>query len=494
MDLARLLTEALGAEAVAGRALPAVPVTGVVQHSGRVEPGVVFVARRGATVDGHRFARMAVEAGAVAVIGEHEGVDMLPWGGVPYVHVDDDRIALAKLAATFHGHPSRRLEVLGVTGTDGKTTTSFLLHHLLAGDGVAGLLSTAGIRLGAEALPLEGHFTTPEAPEVQRILARFAGAGARWAVVESSSHGLAAHRLDEIDYDVAVWTNLSREHLDFHGTMAAYLAAKRTLVERAKVAILNHDDPHCGAFAAAARSTITYGFGAGAQWRAVEVEPGPGSLRFRVRHRDLDAVAELPMIGRYNALNALAALAAASVAGLDPAELVPRLATFPGVPGRMQVVQAEPFAVIVDFAHTPTSLERVLEAAREATAGRVLVVIGAAGERDPGKRAPLGQIAAEGADLAFFTEEDSRSESTDEILAEIARGASETGAVDGDRYVRIPDRRVAIRTAIARARPGDVVLLCGKGHEVTLERSSGVLPWDEAAEARTALAELEQIG
>lgn len=493
MKLARLLSDALGAGATAGRDLPDVDVTGVVQHSGRVEPGVVFVARRGGTVDGHRFARQAVEAGAVAVVGEHEGVDVLPWRRVPYVHVPDDRVALAKLAATFHAHPSRRLQVLGVTGTDGKTTTSFLLHHLLQADPPAGLLSTAGIRLGAEALPLEGHFTTPEAPDVQRLLARFVAGGARQAVVESSSHGLAAHRLDEIDYDVAVWTNLSPEHLDFHGTMESYLAAKRSLVERAPVAVLNRDDEHFEAFAAAARAPITYGLGADAQWRATEVEAGPGVLRFRVRHGDLQLDAELPMIGRYNVLNALAALAAAVAAGRDPAALVPRLASFPGVPGRMEVVQAEPFAVVVDFAHTPTSLARALEAARASTAGRVIVVIGAAGERDPGKRVPLGRIAGREADLAVFTEEDSRSEDTAAILEALTRGAQEAGAVEGERFLRVPDRRIAIRTALIRARPGDVVLLCGKGHEATLERATEVLPWNEAVEARAALAELEEL-
>ena len=493
MDLTALLREALGEPAVAGRELAPVAVTGVVQHSGRVEPGAVFVARRGATVDGHRFARLAVDAGAVAVVGEHEGIDVLPWRGVPYIHVPDDRIALAKLAATFYGHPSRRMTVLGVTGTDGKTTTSFLLHHLLEGDTAVGLLSTAGIRLGAQALPLEGHFTTPEAPDVQRLLARFAGAGAREAVVESSSHGLAMHRLDEIDYDVAVWTNLSPEHLDFHGTMDNYLAAKRSLVERAPVAVLNHDDAHVEAFASAARTPITYGLGSGAQWRATDVEIAPGALRFRVRHDDVDGRAELPMLGRYNVSNALAAVAAAVAVGRDPEASIARLSTFPGVPGRMELVQSEPYAVVVDFAHTPTSLTRALEAGREARDSRVIVVIGAAGERDPGKRVPLGRIAAASADLAIFTEEDSRSEDTEAILDAMARGAREAGATEGEGFLRVPERSAAIRTALTRARPGDVVLLCGKGHEATLERASEILPWNEAAEARAALAELEEL-
>ena len=489
MRLARLIEEALGPEAVAGRRLPDVEVTDVVQHSGRVAPGAVFIARRGAAVDGHKFARLAVDAGAVAVVGEHEGLTTLPWRSTPYIRVSDDRAAAARLAAAFHGHPSQRIDIVGVTGTDGKTTTSFLLHHLLSADATTGLLSTAGIRLGREPLPLEGHFTTPEAPEVQRLLARFVAGGADRAVVESSSHGLAARRLDEIAYDVAVWTNLSREHLDFHGTMEAYLDAKRSLVRRAAVAVLNRDDPHFDAFAADARRLVSYGTNAtdGPDWLATDVEVRPGALRFHVRHGTTTERAELPMIGRYNASNALAALAAAVELGADAAPCIERLATFPGVPGRMQVVQHDPFAVVVDFAHTPTSLARALEAAREAAAQRVVVVIGAAGERDPGKRRPLGQIAAEAADLAIFTEEDSRSEDTGAILADIASGASERGAREGERFLLEPDRREAIRVAVARARPGDVVILCGKGHEATLERVDEILPWDEAAEARAAL-------
>lgn len=488
MKLADLVTRALGESATEHRPLPDVDVTGVVQHSGRVEPGSVFVARRGATSDGHRFARLAIERGAVAVVGEHVGVDLLPWRATPYIHVADDRVALAKLAATFHGHPSRSLRVLGVTGTDGKTTTSFLLHHLLQADAPTGLLSTAGIRLGTEALPLEGHFTTPESPEVQRMLARFVASGATHAVVESSSHGLAAHRLDEIEYDIAVWTNLSPEHLDYHETMDAYLAAKRTLVERSPVAVLNQDDPHFEAFADAGRRVVTYGLGERAQWRATGIEVLPGALRFQVHHGELLGSTELPMIGRYNVHNALAALAAATESGADPQALVPRLATFPGVPGRMEVVQSSPFGVVVDFAHTPTSLTRALEAARESTTERVLVVIGAAGERDPAKRQPLGEIAARHADMAIFTEEDSRSEDPEAILADIVAGAERTGARRGERFQVEPDRRLAIRAAVARARPGDVVILCGKGHESTLERKDEVLPWNEVAEARAALA------
>lgn len=488
MKLRELLTEALGAEALSGRTVPDVEVTGVVQNTARLEPGVVFVARRGGSVDGHRFARLAVDAGAVAVVGENEHVATLPWRATPYIWVPDDRVALARLAATFHGHPSRRLSVIGVTGTDGKTTTSFLLHHLLAGEASTGLLSTAGIRLGTEPLPLEGHFTTPEAPEVQGILARFVAENAVHAVVESSSHGLAAHRLDEIAYDVAVWTNLSAEHLDYHGTMDAYLAAKRLLVERAPVAVLNRDDPMFERFASAARRLVSYGLSADAHWRASDVEARSGSLRFRVHHPGGVDVAELPLIGRYNVHNALAALAAASEFGGEPAALLPRLASFPGVPGRMEVVRSTPFAVVVDFAHTPTSLARALEAAREAASQRVIVVIGAAGQRDPGKRRPLGEIAASQADLAIFTEEDSRNEDTEAILEELAAGAHQAGGRPGVTYLIEPDRRAAIRTAVARAEPGDVVILCGKGHETTLERRSETLPWNEAAEARAALA------
>ena len=484
MTLRELIAEALGQTPE----LPEVVVAGVAQHSDKVAAGTLFVARPGLLVDGHTFVPDAVARGAVAVVGERSGTTTI--AGVPYLHVDDARGAVAKLAATFHGHPAKRMRVVGVTGTDGKTTTSFLLHHLLSGQYQTGLIGTAGIRLGDQQLPLEGHFTSAEATEVQALLARFANAGIEHVVLEASSHGLALRRLDEIAFELAVWTNLSPEHLDFHGDMASYLAAKRSLVERAGAAVLNRDDEHYPAFAAATVEAISYGLHPESSWRASAVEARPGEQRFVLHQVGTEQRAKLPMVGAYNVANALAALAAAHSLGLPLAQALQRLTTFLGVPGRMQIVQAEPFLMIVDFAHTPPALAKALQALRPLTAGRLVVVIGSAGERDPGKRAPLGATAVRYADLAVLTEEDHRSEDIETILEQMAAGAREAGGREGETYVTIADRRDAIREATRWAGPGDIVVLAGKGHEATLERSGETLAWDEAAEARAALESL----
>ena len=487
MKLAKLVRDALGLRL----SLPDTDVLQIVQDSRDLE-GVpsIFVARRGGAIDGHRFVTQAVAQGAVAVVGEATPEEQGAFGwryAVPYICVPDDKAALAQLAATFYGRPSEKLFCLGVTGTDGKTTTSYLLHHLLSPHYKAGLLSTAGVRIGDEPRTLRGHFTTPEAPVVQRLLAACLEAGCTHAVIESSSHGLAQRRLGEVAYDVGVWTNLSPEHLDFHGTLAAYRDAKATLMARARVSVLNFDDLEYGYFAAQAQRVVSYGFGEGATWRATDVREGPGELSWTLELRGKHQVT-LPMVGRYNVHNALAALAAASEAGLSVGALLRRLATFPGVPGRMQVVQSTPFAVVVDFAHTAPALTKALAALRPQVTGRIIVVVGAAGERDPGKRAPLGAAALTCADLSIFTEEDSRSENITDILAAMAAGAEAVGGVREETFRLVPDRREAIRQAVAQARPGDLVLLAGKGHEATLERRHETLPWNEVAEARAALA------
>lgn len=490
MTLAELARAALGAEpsAPASRLAKGVKVTGVSQDHRKVAPGHVFVARVGAKFDGHRYARLAIEKGAIAVVGVRDAGPTLPWNATPYLRVSDDRVALARLAATFHAHPSRSLKVVGVTGTDGKTTVSTLLHHLLAGSVRCGLISTAGVKAHDRALPLEGHFTTPEASEVQGFLAAIRDAGCTHAVLESSSHALAMHRLDEVDYDVAVWTNLSAEHLDYHGSLESYRDAKLELVRRSHLAVLNRDDPQFDAFAAASPGrVVSYGLTEKAQWRAESIEESAAGLSFDLISPAGRCTAFLPMLGSFNVHNALAALATASLLGAELAPLTKRLAEFRGVPGRMQTVQREPFTVVVDFAHTGPALEKALAALRPAVRGRILLVVGAAGERDPGKRKPLGRAAGEGADLIFFTEEDHRSESLEAILDELEAGALEAGAV-AESIVRVPDRRQAIAAAIERASDGDLVLLAGKGHESTLERSDEILPWDEAAEARRHLA------
>ncbi|ADV68454.1 UDP-N-acetylmuramoyl-L-alanyl-D-glutamate--2,6-diaminopimelate ligase [Deinococcus maricopensis] len=463
-------------------------VTGVTHHAGWVRPGFAFVAVRGARVDGHAFMAEAAANGAVCVFGEG-----LPDGvpsPLPYVRVPGARAALADAAAALAGHPSRALRVVGITGTDGKTTTSWITRHLLRAAGVrTGLLSTVGYELPDGALRhFPAHFTTPEAPEVQSTLSEIGASGGEAVVLEASSHALALDRVRAVDWDVAVWTHLTSEHLDFHGTVEQYFADKARLVERARFSVLNADDPWTAQLRPRAAAYVTYGVEDVADWRAGDIEERSTGLHFHVLSPLGEFDAHLPMVGRFNVHNALAAMAAAAHLGSGVDALVAGLASFRGVPGRMELVPGGDAGVrvVVDFAHTPPSLEKALEALRSTTRGRLIVLLGSAGgPRDPGKRAPLGEVATRLADTAIFTEEDHRDTPLDDILQEMARGAREAGRGN---FELVPDRRDAIRRAVALARPGDTVLLAGKGPEDTLERGAETLPWDEVAEARAALA------
>lgn len=469
-------------------------VTGVSHQADWIRPGQAFVAIRGARFDGHSFIAEAVEAGAVAVIGEGMPQDLrCP---VPYLTVPHARAALADAATALAGRPSDQLRVIGVTGTDGKTTTSCLALHLLRAAGrPTGLLSTIGYELPDGVLRQPpSHFTTPEAPQVQQILRQLVTHGATDAVVESSSHALAMDRVRGVSYDVGVWTNLTGEHLDFHGSIEQYFADKAKLVRRAGRSVLNADDAWFDQLVPLAteggRPVTTYSAeGAEADWRATDVEEGPEAITFTVHAPEGRAQAVLPMIGRFNVANALAAMAAVAATGVSLGELVAGLASFGGVAGRMEMVERGPGEprVIVDFAHTPPSLEKALDTVRVTTQGRLWVVIGSAGgPRDPSKRAPLGEVATRLADQAVFTEEDHRSTPLRDILAEMERGARQAEP-PRDNFVSIGDRTQAIRYAVGRADPADTVLLAGKGPEETLERDTEMIPWEEIEEARAAL-------
>jgi len=461
-------------------------VTGVTHNAEWVRPGDAFVAIRGARVDGHRFIPEAVARGAVAVLGEGPPAGMTTT--LPYVVVRSAREVLADAAAILAGNPSRELRVVGVTGTDGKTTTSWLTRHLLRAAGLrTGLLSTVGYELPDGVLRhFPAHFTTPEAPQVQAVLREMVDAGAQAAVLEASSHALALDRVRAVEWDVAVWTHLTKEHLDFHGTVENYFADKRRLVERAPFAVLNADDAWFPRLRRVAPAETSYSAdGADADWRALGIVEGGRGLRFRVGSPLGDFVVVLPMIGRFNVANALAGMAAAAHLGAGVEQLVTGLEGFRGVPGRMELVPAGDIRVIVDFAHTPPSLEKALTTLRATTDGRLWVVLGSAGgPRDPSKRAPLGEVATRVADEAVFTEEDHRDTPLEDILREMERGAREVGRGN---FVSIGDRREAIRYAVVSAAPGDTVLLAGKGPEETLERGAEAVPWDEVAEARAAL-------
>ncbi|AWN22004.1 UDP-N-acetylmuramoyl-L-alanyl-D-glutamate--2,6-diaminopimelate ligase [Deinococcus irradiatisoli] len=465
-------------------------ISGVTHHAAWVEPGHAFVAIRGARTDGHAFAAQAAQRGAAVIFGEG-WTRPLPCP-LPYVQVPSARAALADLAAVLEGEPSRELKVVGVTGTDGKTTTSWMALHLLRSVGwPTGLLSTVGYQLpDAELRHFPAHFTTPEAPQVQATLRAIAAAGGKAAVLEASSHALALDRVRAVAWDVAIWTHLTREHLDFHGDMQSYFAEKRKLIERSPFAVLNADDPWTEQLKIGPH--VTYSAeGRAADWQASGIQERPDGLAFTLTSPDGTFGAFLPMIGRFNVSNALAALAAAAHLGAPTRDLVAGLASFAGVPGRMELVSGPGLGprVIVDFAHTPPSLEKALTTLRATTRGQLIVVIGSAGgPRDPGKRAPLGEVATRLADEAVFTEEDSRDTPLQDILIEMVRGAREAGRAN---YCIVPDRGRAISHAIRLAGPGDTVLLAGKGPEDTLERLHETLPWNEVALARAALDALD---
>ncbi|WP_243028127.1 Mur ligase family protein [Thermus albus] len=457
-----------------GLKAPPLKALGLTQDSRRVAPGFVFVAIPGVPLphrkplDGHDFIPEALERGAIAVVGEREL--SLP---VPYLRVKDARKLLAELSRRFYGEPDRRLDLLGVTGSKGKSTTASLLHHLLQTGGKrAALLSTVGLRLGEETRAPIGHFTTPEAPEVYAFLREAADRGLEAAILEVSSHALALKRVEGLSYRVGVFVNFyPDDHLDLHGTAEAYFAAKALLVERSELAILNSRLPHLDRLPL--RSRLLFGPG-GEVW-GEGLKEGEEGLRFTLRTPWGSGEAYVPLLGAYNLDNALAASAAALAYGLPLEGVLQGLATFPGVPGRMEVVQREPFRVVIDFAHTGKSLEEALKTLRRTTRGRLLLVVGAAGERDPKRREDIGRVAARLADKTLFTEEDHRTEDLMAILEALAQAAKEEGGL----FEVIPDRKEAIFRALSEAQEGDTVLLAGKGHEATLERGTLALPWNE---------------
>jgi UDP-N-acetylmuramoyl-L-alanyl-D-glutamate--2,6-diaminopimelate ligase len=455
-------------------------VRGAAFDSRSVESGQLFFCVPGGAADGHAFAGEALRRGAAALVVERELDDDAPQLLVPSV-----RAAMGPIAAAVHGDPADALTLVGVTGTNGKTTVVHLLEAILAASGRrTGAIGTIGGRIDGEPVPLAR--TTPEAPDLQALLARMRDAGVAAVAMEVSSHALAQRRVDGIRFDVAVFTNLSQDHLDFHPSMEAYFAAKASLFEpdRARHAVIGVDDPWGRRLLGRDLSTTTYGIGEGADVRATDVVVGPGGATFTVGGRAFTT----RLRGAFNVTNCLAAIATAGVLGLDPHATVRGIAAVADVPGRMEPVDAgQDFLVVVDYAHTPDSIRNVLAAARPLTTGRVIVVFGCGGDRDRAKRSPMGMAATEGADLTVVTSDNPRSEDPLAIIAAIERGAT----AGGGPYVVEADRRAAIRLALAEARTGDVVVIAGKGHETVQELADGSLPFDDRAVARE---ELEALG
>ncbi|MCY3959621.1 MAG: UDP-N-acetylmuramoyl-L-alanyl-D-glutamate--2,6-diaminopimelate ligase [Chloroflexi bacterium] len=471
------------------------PIRDIAHDSRNVKRGSCFVCRRGLRVDGHDYVTAALAAGAAAVVAERR-VHAPP--GVGLAIVPDGRLALASLARRFWGEPDRRLGLVGVTGTDGKTSTSRLIAWMLGAylPGV-GELTTVNTRAGGADLEKTGRLTTPEAPTVARLLARMVQGGDAWAVVEVASHALELARVDGFAFDRAVITNVTHEHLDLHGTLQAYRAAKRRLLElverspddaRGKAAVLNADDPVTAGFADGCPvDVLTFGETNPADISAHCAGVTPDGLVIAGDSPWGSWEASTQLRGRWNVANVAAAVACLGSIMGDLSAGVERLASFAPVKGRMETVAAgQPFHVIVDFAHTPAALAACLAEVRADTRGRVLAVFGSAGDQDEEKRPMLGRAAAEGADVAIVTNEDPRRERPEDIARDVIAGRTRGGA----RFETMHDRRAAIARAFELARAGDTVVLAGKGHEQSIQFADREEPWDEAGAARAALADL----
>jgi UDP-N-acetylmuramoyl-L-alanyl-D-glutamate--2,6-diaminopimelate ligase len=466
----------------ADRPAGSVLLTGCTLDSRAVQPGDLYAALPGAHAHGAQFAPAAVAAGAVAVLTDPAGAVGCAELGVPLVVVPDPRGVLGEVARWTYDDPGSDLLLLGVTGTNGKTTTAFLLEAgLRAGGHRTGLLGTVLTRIGDDVVP--SVRTTPEAPDLQALLAVMRERGSTAVALEVSSHALALGRVDGVVLDVAVFTNLSQDHLDFHASMEEYEAAKASLFtpQRARRAVVNCDDPAGRRLARSTPLELTT-FGEDADWRAREVDLRPDGSRFRLLGPGVDLPAAVRLPGAFNVSNAVAAVAALAVAGVPVEDAVRGVAELPGVPGRMERVDAgQPFLAVVDYAHTPDAVERLLSAVRAVTPGKVVVVLGCGGDRDRGKRPAMGRAAAEGADVAVLTSDNPRSEDPAAILAEMAAGAP--------RAVHEVDRRAAIALAVSLAGPGDAVVVAGKGHESGQEAAGAVTPFDDREVLREALQE-----
>jgi UDP-N-acetylmuramoyl-L-alanyl-D-glutamate--2,6-diaminopimelate ligase len=471
-----------------------VEVTGIAYHSGRVNEGDVFIAVTGLVTDGHLYIDEALERGAAALVVEEgwKRPSLIP-ADTALVRTHDTRLAMALLSDRFQGHPSGSLKLIGVTGTNGKTTTAHLVEAAASRAGmVSGLIGTVVYRVAGRELPV-GR-TTPESADLQEILAAMVEAGCEAASMEVSSHALSLRRVDGCDFEVAVFTNLSQDHLDFHAGMEDYFLAKeRLFVARAegglgaRAAAINVDDPYGRRLAKRASGRVlTFGVTEHAELRGSLLEAGLLRSRVEVSCGSWRAEGLTRLTGRFNLYNILASLGACVLLGLDMEAAFDGILSHPGVPGRFQAVEeGQDFAVLVDYAHTPDSLRRVLEAAREIAEKRVIAVFGCGGDRDRGKRPMMGEIAVRTADLVFITSDNPRGEDPLDIIAEIEEGVRAAGG--GAPHEAIADRRAAIEAAVLEAAPGDIVVIAGKGHEKGQIFADRVIPFDDVEEARSAL-------
>jgi UDP-N-acetylmuramoyl-L-alanyl-D-glutamate--2,6-diaminopimelate ligase len=472
---------------VAPDAAPSIEVSRVESDSRQVRPGDLFVALRGVQADGLDFVPEAAARGAVGVVSDRPS----PPGaapGLPWIRVDSARRALALLATELHGHPAEKLVLAAVTGTNGKTSTTTLLEAILSRRyGTTGLLATTVYRTPRRAI--HARRTTPEAPFIQELLAELVRDGVPAAAIEVSSHALVLDRVTGCRFDAAVFTNLTRDHLDFHGTMEEYYEAKKRLFALRKpggLAVVNVDDPYgrrllseiAPPFASFSPS------GAAADFRAEESRCDLGGTRFELVHAGGRFAVASPLLGRFQVGNVLGAAAAGLCLGVAEPDVAAAIAAVTRVPGRLERVEAgQLYPILVDYAHTPDALERLLSSVRELTDRKILLVFGCGGDRDRGKRAPMGEIAGRLADIAIATSDNPRSERPEAILADVEEGLARSGAT---KYLKIVDRREAIRAAVELANAGTVIVIAGKGHETTQSIGGKQLPFDD----RTVAAEL----
>lgn len=474
----------------------AVPVTSVAYDSRQVVPGSIFVALRGQHADGSVFVRDAIARGAIGIVAEMPGP---PGSAVPWLQVPDARLALAALSASFYGNPSEKLVLIGITGTNGKTTTSYVLQSVFEAAGVrCGRIGTVGYRIGAR--EVEAARTTPEAPELQRMIRDMVSQGSGACIMEVSSHALALRRADFLHFAAAIFTNLTRDHLDFHRDMEDYFVTKRRLFEQLPaegVGISNLDDPRGRFFAAAAPKPVTYAIDAPADVRPGRLTFSLEGLAFEVHTPRGVLQVRSPLVGRPNAYNILAAVATAMALDLPFNAIEQGVAALAHVPGRFQMVStaADGVRVVVDYAHTDDALKNLLETARPLASGRVITVFGCGGDRDKTKRPLMGAVAARLSDLVIVTSDNPRSENPEQIIEEIKRGivmpperAAGRAPTASTAYLAIVDRKAAIERAVHEARPGDLVLIAGKGHEKYQVIGDRVLSFDDVEVARNALA------
>ncbi len=476
-----------------------VEVRGIRYDSRQIEPGDLFVCIRGFALDGHDFLQAAWRSGAVAALVERGDLPESALRGGTVVRVGDARKALALIADRFYDHPSRKLSLVGITGTNGKTTTTHMVESVLRRAGRrVGLIGTIAYRFGG--IEMEAVRTTPEAPDLQELLERMLRLGADSAVMEVSSHALALHRVGGCEFDVAIFTNLTQDHLDFHGTMEAYRRAKLSLFEglgvemtkaTEKAAVINLDDPAADLFLRATRARCyTYSLEQPADLLATDIRVGLDGIQCRLQTPWGTRGIRSPLLGRYNLSNILASAAAGLHLGASLAEVEEGISELRQVPGRCERVErGQEFGVMVDYAHTPDALERVLRMARECCPGRLIAVFGSGGDRDRLKRPLMGAAAVSLADLTVITSDNPRSEDPLRIIREIEEGAKKVWG-QGRGYVIIPDRAMAIREALSLAQRGDMVVIAGKGHETYQILGDRTIPFDDRQVAREALREL----